>query len=170
MWKRMNRAASILALAAAMSLCACGALAQTAYVDNGSDPGSRLNMRSAPGKDASSMGRFCSGTQVEILADAGEGWSRVRIGGGQNSIEGYMMTAYLCQDASAVLDAREERQVASPYGTQSVVLRDRPGNSYDAVMMLCVGETVRVIGVSGDFYYVLTGDASVGCLAGDELK
>ena len=144
------------------------ALAQSAVIDNGSDPGSRLNLRSAPSRDAQAVGKFVSGTRVEILSDAGDGWSQVRIGGGQNAVTGYMMTQYL-RSASSV-DARESRKVTSPYGTQSVVLRDRPSNSYDAVMMLMVGETVTVIGVSGDFCYVQTGDSSVGCLASDELK
>jgi len=148
-------------------LCA-GACAQTAVVNNGSDPQSRLNMRTAPGTDASSLGRFSSGTQVEIIADAGSGWSQVQIGGGRNSVRGYMKTEFLAGSAS--VDAREVRTVVSPYGTPSVVLRDRPGNSYDAVAMLPVGTQVTVIGISGDFYYVQIQDASVGCLASGELK
>lgn len=144
------------------------ASAQSAVVDNGSDPASRLNMRSAPSRDAQAVGKFVSGTAVEIVADAGGGWSQVIIGSGQNTLTGYMMTEYL--KGSSAVDARESRQVVSPYGTQSVVLRDRPSNSYDAVMMLMVGETVTVIGVSGDFCYVLTNDLSVGCLASNELK
>lgn len=158
------------ALACMMLLCAGGALAQMAYVNNGSDPGSRLNMRSAPAKDAASMGKFYSGTQVEILSDAGGGWSQVVIGSGVSSVGGYMMTQYLSGDMHGVLDARPQMQVASPYGTPAVVLRDRPSDSYDVVAMLPVGETVRVIGVSGDFCYVQTQTSAVGCLADDELK
>ena len=148
-------------------LCAC-AMAQSAVVDNGSDPASRLNMRTAPDKGASALGKFVSGTVVEIIADAGNGWSQVRIGGGRHAVDGYMMTQYLHD--SSVIDARESRAVASPYGTPSVVLRDRPSNSYDAVMMLAVGDNVTVIGVSGDFCYVIAGDGSAGCLLASELK
>ena len=155
-------------LAALMLLLPVMALAQSAVIDNGSDPSSRLNMRTAPAKDASAIGKFVSGTRVEILADAGGGWSQVRIGSGQSSVTGYMMTDYL--KPSSAIDARESRMVASPYGTQSVVLRDRPSNSYNGVMMLMVGETVTVIGVSGDFCFVQTGDSSVGCLMNSELK
>lgn len=144
------------------------AAAMAAVVDNGSDPGSRLNMRTQPSKDASAVGKFVSGTQVEVIADAGDGWSQVRIGGGRGSVTGYMMTRYL--KSSSAVDARESRRVVSPYGTQSVVLRNRPSNSYDAVAMLMVGETVTVIGVSGDFCFVQTGDSSVGCLLSSELK
>lgn len=165
MRKRIRCAALFCALL--MLLPALG-LAQSAAIDNGSDPGSRLNLRSAPSRDAQAVGKFLSGTRVEILSDAGDGWSQVRIGGGQNAVTGYMMTQYLKSGSS--VDARESRQVTSPYGTQSVVLRDRPSNSYDAVTMLAVGETVTLIGVSGNFCYVQTGDASVGCLASNELR
>ena len=144
------------------------AMAHSAVVDNGGDPASRLNMRSEPSRDAAVVGKFVSGTRLEVLGDAGGGFSQVCIGDGRGSVMGYMMTSYL-KDSSAV-DARESRQVVSPYGTQSVVLRDRPSNSYDAVAMLMVGETVTVIGVSGDFCFVQTADLSVGCLLGSELK
>lgn len=155
-------------LAAALLMCASCALAQSAVVDNGSDPGSRLNMRSAPSKDAGSLGKFVSGTRVEILDDAGGGWAQVRIGGGRNSISGYMMKDYL--SGSSRVDATRRCKVISPYGTPSVVLRDRPSNSYSAVCMLVVGDTVTQIGVSGDFCYVMTEDSTVGCLLASELK
>ena len=163
--KRMCGALALLVL---LALLPAAAFAQSAVVDNGSDPTQRLNLRSAPSRDAQTLGRFYSGTQVEIVADAGDGWAQVVIGGGANSVSGYMMRDYL-SDGSAV-DARQSRQVTSPYGTPSVVLRDRPSNSYDAVTMLAGGDTVTVIGVSGEFCYVLTGDATVGCLAEDELR
>ena len=160
------------ALLAAMALMSSGALAQTALVDNGSDPTARLNMRGEPSRESPSLGGFYSGTEVEIVSDAGGGWSRVTIGGGQSSVSGYMVSDYLATGSAmdGVLDATLERQVVSPYGTQSVVLRSRPSDSYDAVAMLPVGEAVRVIGVSGDFYYVRMSDDSVGCLSSDELK
>ena len=155
-------------MAALMLLLPAAAFAAGAVVDNGGDPASRLNMRMAPSTDAGVIGKFVSGTPVEIVADAGGGWAQVVIGGGQSSISGYMKTDYL--RSSSAVDARERRVVASPYGTQSVVLRDRPSNSYDGVMMLMVGETVTVIGVSGDFCFVQTADSSVGCLMNSELK
>ena len=158
----------LMALLTAMLLVPVLAAAQSAVVDNGSDPASRLNMRAQPSRDAAIVGKFASGTRVEIIADAGDGWSQVRIGDGRCSVSGYMMTDYL--KGSSVVDAREVRRVTSPYGTPSVVLRDRPSNSYGAVMMLMVGETVTVIGVKDDFCFVQTGDASVGCLLASELK
>ena len=146
------------------------AMAQSAVVDNGSDPSSRLNMRDQPSKDAGSVGQFYTGTPVEIVSDAGGGWSQVTIGGGANSLSGYMMSQYLSTDTASVQDATKDMQVVSPYGTQSVVVRDTPSNSYDAVSMLEVGDDVRVIGTKGDYYYVLLDDSSVGCLSTSEAK
>ena len=171
MRKSWARPALCALAAAAMLACAAPALAQSAVVDNGSDPQSRLNLREQPDKGSASLGRFYSGTPVEIVADAGGGWSQVAIGTAESSISGYMMTAYLSAgSAPNVTDATLERSVVSPYGTPSVVLRDRPANSYDAVAMLRVGETVRVLGDSGEYYYVMTQSDAVGCLCSDELS
>lgn len=115
----------MVSLAVLMALWGGQALAQSAVVNNGSDPNSRLNMRDQPSRDASAVGQFYTGTPVEIVEDAGDGWSQVTIGGGVNSLSGYMMTRYLAEDASAVQDMTKEMQVVSPYGTQSVVVRIR---------------------------------------------
>lgn len=160
----------MVSLAVLMALWGGQALAQSAVVNNGSDPNSRLNMRDQPSRDASAVGQFYTGTPVEIVADAGDGWSQVTIGGGVNSLSGYMMTRYLAEDATAVQDMTKEMQVVSPYGTQSVVVRSTPSNSYDAVAMAEVGDEVRVIGTKGDYYYVLLGDGSVGCLSTSEAN
>ena len=158
----------LIALVAALVLLAPCALAETGVVD----VTSTLNMRSEPCRGSLSLGSFYGGTKVEIVGDAGEGWSQVSIGEGLGSISGYMKSEYLVTGSamSGVLDATYDMQVVSPYGTQSVVLRSRPSDSFDAVAMLEVGDAVRVIGVSGDFYYVRSDEDAIGCLAGDELK
>ena len=124
------------------------AFAQSAVVNNGSDATARLNMREQPGN----------------------GWSQVTIGSGSNSLSGYMMTAYLSLDVSSVKDATLSMEVVSPYGTQSIMVRSEPSNSYDAVAALAVGDSVRVIGTTGNYYYVLLSDKSVGCLSTSEVK
>jgi len=61
--------------------------------------------------------------------------------------------------------------VLSPYGTQSVVLRDVPSDSYDAVAMLMVGQEVMAVGMTDQFYFVvLEDDLGFGWLASDELE
>lgn len=64
--------------------------------------------------------------------------------------------------------------VVSPYGTQAVVLRSAPSDSYDALAMLKVGQELTVVGVRGEFCFVQLEDGSMGWLAGwledDEVK
>lgn len=155
-------------LLAAMLLFASCAFAQNAVIDNGRNPASMLNLREQPDKSSKALGKFLSGTQIQVLRDAGNGWSEVSLGGGMGTVRGYMMTQYL--SASAQVNATYAASVVSPYGTQSVVLRDRPSNSYDAVAMLMVGDSVLVIGEMNEFRYVKTGSGCVGCLLESELK
>ena len=160
-----------LALMMTALLCApVGAMAQSAVVNNGSDPDSRLNLRQEAGTQSRSLGSFYTGTQVEVVADAGSGWTQVTLGGSVNSVSGYMSSQYLAGEAAGVIDATRSMEVVSPYGTQSVVLRSEASDSYDAVAMLAVGASVQGIGVADGFYSVQLDGECVGCLASDELK
>ncbi|MBR5287124.1 MAG: SH3 domain-containing protein [Clostridia bacterium] len=150
--------------AAAMMLTAGCALAQSAVID----AAGALSVHAAPDQGAAALGSFLRGTKVEILGDAGGGWSQIAIGTGSGVISGYAMTQYLSSGVGAA--DTYEASVASPYGTQSVVLRDKASNSYRPVAMLMVGERVLVIGQAGEFRYVQTGSGCVGCLLESELK
>ncbi|MBP3657271.1 MAG: SH3 domain-containing protein [Clostridia bacterium] len=163
----MKKMCAVLLLGLLMGLCDCSAMAQAAVVHNGSDPSARLHLREQPDKGAASLGRFYTGTPVEIIADAGGGFVQVVIGSGRACVSGYMLAQYLAPSAQ---DATVMRSVVSPYGTPSVVVRSRPSNSYDAVAMLEVGRSVCVIGTAEGYCYVLLDDGGVGCLAADELK
>ena len=96
------------------------------------------------------------------------GKTQIAIGAGTGVVYGYAKTQDL--SAGAQMNATYEATVASPYGTQSVVLRDQASNSYHPVAMLMVGDRVLVIGEMGEFRYVKTGSGCVGCLLGSELK
>lgn len=159
--KAMKCAAIVFAALTMTAACAC---AQSAVVESGG-----VNLRTAPSKQAKPLGLLYGGTQVDVVADAGDGWAEVFIGGSEGSVSGYVMSEYLSLDAGSAGDETKKCSVVSPYGTQAVVLRDRPSDSYDAVAMLPVGSSVRVIGESGDYYYVQTNDACVGCLSSDEI-
>ena len=152
-------------LAALMMVCVSScAMAQAAQMDGAS----LITLREQPDSGAKVLGRFFSGAQVEILGDAGNGFKQVALGTGMGTVSGYVMTEYLASQAQ--VSAIKTAHVASPYGTQSVVLRSRPSNSYDAVAMLMVGDSVLIIGEMGEFRYVQTGSGCVGCLLESELK
>ena len=159
-------------LTAALLCMPAGALAQSAVVNNGSDPGSRLNLRREASTQSRSLGKFYTGTQVEIVADAGDGWAQVTLGGSVNSVSGYMSMQYLPTGgaASGVGDATLCMKAVPPSGPQPAVLRTEPSAPHAPVAMLTVGESVQVIGVADGFYYVQLDDECVGCLASDELR
>lgn len=68
-----------------------------AYVEN-PDPADRLHLREQPSVSARSLGRYYTGTPVQILGEEGE-FSCVRVGvsSPQGSAEGYMMTKFLAR-------------------------------------------------------------------------
>jgi len=74
------------------------------------------------------------------------------------------------QEAGELLGEPYGICVVSPYGTQSVVLRDAPSNSYGAVAMLTVGQQITVVGTNGEFSFVLLEDGGTGWLASSEVK
>ena len=61
-------------------------------------------------------------------------------------------------------------KAASPYGTQSVVLRDAPSDSYHPVAMIMVGQELTVVGTREGFSFVLLEDGSMGWLESDEVR
>ena len=81
-WMKQGLALLITAL-----LCVpAGAWAQSAVVNNGSDPDTRLNLRREASTQSRSLGKFYTGTQVEVVEDTGDGWAQVTLGGSVNSV------------------------------------------------------------------------------------
>lgn len=80
-------------------MLASGAYAQAAFntatVAN-PDPKDRLNLRVRPDKASDSLGKYYSGTQVEILEQVNSEWAKVRIGfADAGYMEGYMLNDFL---------------------------------------------------------------------------
>ena len=61
-------------------------------VVNNPDPKDRLHVRTRPDRGSDSLGKFYTGTPVEVLERKGE-WARVRLG----HLEGWMMRKYLAE-------------------------------------------------------------------------
>lgn len=59
----------------------------SAVVNNPNSIG-RLNLRTKPSQEAPSLGKYYSGTSVEVLSGDENGWTKVRF----HTLEGYMMT------------------------------------------------------------------------------
>lgn len=89
---------------------------------------------------------------------------------GENVVVSETVKAACLSSGGQWIDAPYVVQVVSPYGTQSVVLRDEPSDSYDAMAVLMVRQEITVIAETESFVYVLLEDGSAGWLADDEVK
>lgn len=129
------------------------------------NPSDRLNLRAEASSEAISYGKYYSGTQVQILSRAQNGWYRVRIGTGNGvcDVEGYMMAKYLAVGSAAVQDARPRVTLSDSSG--SVVLRDFYTGS--CVGKVRSGTSVTVLGVGTKYLHVLTDSGECGMVLVD---
>ena len=97
-----------------------------ALIDN-ADPRNRLHLRARPDKNATSRGKYYSGTPVEILDCPNDVWAHVRIG----TQEGYMQRAYLAVCDPAVTTWPNRVLQIQP-GSQAV-LRAEPSDNARAM-------------------------------------
>jgi len=125
-------------------------------------PTDRLHLRTAPSTDAASIGRYYSGTPVQVLEDQGE-WAKVSVAG----IQGYMMMKFLAfgQDMLNV-----ERWFPSKYLTekdaeQGVNVYANPDTNATVIGVLRGGDGLRqyiLANVGDDWYHVLRDDGLSG--------
>lgn len=109
------------------------------------DPADRLHLRVSADRASASLGKFYSGTPVQVLARDGA-WCRVRVGLGESALTGWMMAEYLTfgpemdgvKAAFPQLCPREEHE-------------DAPGLS----------PGFRVIGVDGTLFILMQEDGAL---------
>lgn len=138
----------------------------SAVVDN---PASidRLNLRVSPSQDAPTLGKYYSGTVVDILSSDQNGWTKVRF----HSLEGYMMTKYLAfgQEQLTVASAVPSVKVANTSGT-GLNLRQDQSTTSASLGLYSNGSTVQVFGVSETWCHVQTEDGNVGFMLRERLS
>ena len=127
----------------------------------------RLNLRTMPSQSAPTLGKYYSGTTVEVLGSDQNGWTKVRI----HSLEGYMMTQYLTfgQDQFAVGYAMPSVKIKNMNGT-GLNLRQEQSMSSASLGLYRNGSTVRVFGVSETWCHVQTEDGNVGFMLRERLS
>lgn len=144
---------------------------QSAYaLVHNPNPNDRLHLRTAPDKNAASLGKFYNRTPVYII-ERGKAWTHVRIGSEEQGMTGYMMTKFLAFDEEEkeklacafpqkhLLDGHAENGVAMYRQTNANGRTDeRFENNYGDF----------IIGVSGDAWFVvLRADGAVGYVPQD---
>lgn len=140
--------------------------ADTAVINN---PNSmdRLNLRAKPSQDAATLGKYYSGTVVEVLSVEQSGWTKVRI----QDLEGYMMTNYLAfgDDQWKIGRATPTVQVSNPNGT-GLNLRQGQSTSAASLGLYPNGSAVTVYGVSETWCHVQTQDGNMGFMLREKLS
>ena len=135
-----------------------------AFVNN-PNPEDRLHLRTRASKSSASLGKFFNRTPVQILSREGE-WAKVRIGLGEASLEGYMMTKYLAfgEDMESVGCAFPQLQLSEEMVGEGAPMRSKPDSSSKMIPERWhSGSGDYIIGVVGDEWYVLMrADGSVG--------
>lgn len=127
----------------------------------------RLNLRTKPSQNAPTLGKYYSGTTVEVLSSNQNGWTKVRI----HTLEGYMMTKYLAfgQDQFSVGYALPSVKIENMNGT-GLNLRQQQSSSSASLGLYKNGSTVCVLGVSENWCHVQTEDGQVGFMLREGLS
>lgn len=125
--------------------------AETWYVTN-PDSADRLNLRREAHTESESIGRFYSGTAVQVVGTSGS-FSSVRVG----SLSGYMQTSYLTRQRPQW--QRGRWAVVNLDGTgETLNLRAQAQRNAAILGAYPNGTAVQILGEAGDFYHVRTVD------------
>ena len=128
------------------------------------NPADRLHLREKPSRGAHSYGKFYNRTPVRVL-ERGDTWTKVRIGGGENSLTGYMMTEFLVfgEAEKAALACAFPQKHLRQDDQEGVWLRRDPDQSAYLPTALRPQEQYMLVGVVNDeWYVVMCPDGSMG--------
>ncbi|MDD3336021.1 MAG: SH3 domain-containing protein [Eubacteriales bacterium] len=119
-------------------------------VVNNPNPTDRLHLRTAPQKDASSLGKYYNGTAVRVLDENGE-WLHVDVYG----VEGWMMKQYLARGEA--MKAVIPRVPTPNAATHLINLYETSNSEYPFYKLTSDGDwlDMRICGVvGGDWFHV----------------
>ena len=127
----------------------------------------RLNLRTKPSQEAPSLGKYYSGTSVEVLSGDENGWTKVRL----HTLEGYMMTKYLVfgQEQFKVGYAMPSVKINNTKGVGLNLRQDQSTNS-PSLGLYKNGSVVCAFGVSQTWCHVRTEDGNVGFMLRENLS
>lgn len=132
---------------------------------NNPNPDDRLHLRERADRGSRSLGKFYNRTPVQIL-QKGDTWTKVRIGLGEYSLTGYMMTKYLAfsqRDKASVGCAFPQMALRDVFSAQGVPLYRAPDPAQGEIGTFRYDRGDFLIGIVGEEWYaVLCADGSVG--------
>ena len=133
---------------------------------NNPNPADRLNLRTKPSEEAPTLGKYYTGTFVEVLEDDNSGWVKVRF----CNLEGYMMKKYLAfgEDRGNVRSALPGVKINNAGGT-GLNLRETQSVNSLSLGLYKNGETVLVFGVDETWCHVQV-DGKIGFMLREKLS
>ena len=141
---------------------------QTAEVTatiNNPNPADRLNLRTAPSVDAPTLGKYYTGTFVEVLGEAQDGWVWVRF----CNLEGYMQKKFLAFDeARGLVGSALPVVKINNLGGTGLHLRETQSANSASLGLYPNGEVLFVYGVGETWCHVQAG-GKIGFMLREQL-
>lgn len=129
------------------------------------NPEDRLHLREKADKGAQSLGKFYNRTPVRVL-ERGDTWTKVRVGVGDSSLTGYMMTQYLAFDDAEKAElacAFPQLHLQETYWDTGIIMRAQPDPGSESRGRYFHRNEDMIVGVYGDEWFVVRrADGSVG--------
>ncbi len=115
-----------------------------------------LNVRSGPGTTYGRVGSLNKGTQVTVLETL-DGWYKISSG----SLTGYVSAQYLSIGSNGNTDSNDTSMSKDGLVLSGPLnVRSGPGTGYSRIGSLRAGTTVSVIGSSGSWYHITSGNVT----------
>ena len=162
MMKRFGRAIALLLIALTLTAMFSAAASAESKMRV---TASWLRLRSGPGTEYEIISKYKTGSIVTILTSkTNKHWYYVKTSKGQT---GWMYKGYL----SPVIDTLPAAKSASGTAvvTRNVNLRTGPGKNYDVIKILPAGQSMTIVGKTGNWYKVIVGKQS-GYVVKDNIK
>lgn len=123
-----------------------------------------LNVREAPGTEASLVGKLPDNAGCEILETEGE-WTKISSG----DVTGYVKSEYLLTGDAAIAKADEVRQTIATVTTATLYVRSEPTTDSAIVTSMPMGEELEVVELL-DGWVKINVDSDVGYVSADYVE
>lgn len=123
-----------------------------------------LNVREAPGTEASLVGKLPDNAGCEILETEGE-WTKISSG----DVTGYVKSEYLLTGEAAIAKADEVRQTIATVTTTTLYVRSEPTTDSSIITSMPMGEELEVVELL-DGWVKINVDSDVGYVSADYVE
>lgn len=128
------------------------------------DVDGNLNVREAPGTEASVVGKMPNNAGCEILGVEGE-WTKIQSG----KVEGYVKSEYLLSGDAALTRAEEVKQTIATVTTTTLYVREQPNTDCSIITMMPEGEELEVVETL-DGWVKINVDSDEGYVSSDYVE